>query len=145
MGQTQSGVRKVLSDAAHDLRFFSWVLVSMRGRGRQDHSAPITLRRLLPGNAGALGAPGTVGVRSESAGREASRSLGKTPRPGGNPPGRRVCVRADSACLPKALEELFGGSPSGRILGCIERIELDPAPDVIVVAAVRQTGGVGAP
>jgi hypothetical protein len=84
-------------------------------------------------------------LRSESAGREASRSLGKTPRPGGNPPGRRVCVRADSACLPKALEELFGGSPSGRILGCIERIELDPAPDVIVVAAVRQTGGVGAP
>ena len=94
-----------------------------------------------------------MGVRSESAGREASRSLGKTPRPGGNPPGRRVCVRADSACLHKLLEELFGGSPSGRILGCIERIELDPAsavdeertPDVIVVAAVEQTGGVGAP
>jgi len=40
---------------------------------------------------------------------------------------------------------LFGGSPSARILRCIERIELDPAPDVIVVAAVEQTGGVGAP
>jgi hypothetical protein len=48
---------------------------------------------------------------------------------------------------------LFGRSPSGRILGCIERIELDPASavdekrtrDVIVVAAVEQTGGVGAP
>jgi hypothetical protein len=147
MGQTQAGVRKVLSDAGHDLRFFSWVLASIRGRGWQDHSASIALRRLLPG------APGTVGVRSESAGREASRTLRKTPGPGGNAPGRQVCVRADSACLHKVLEELFGGSPSGRILRCIERIELDPAsavhekrtPDVIVVAAVEQTGGVGAP
>jgi hypothetical protein len=44
-------------------------------------------------------------------------------RPGREPtsPGRRVSVRADSACLLKLLEALFGGSPSGRILCCIER------------------------